>query len=891
MRSSNIILSREHLDAVVQDFSQHDAVCFDVEAFGDNRGVPTQAVLNWISLATYGKTVVIPFGHPNGDRVIAKATRKKNKLTGKFDMIPAKFSPPPEQLRPSEVFSALKPLFFDPDRTKVAHNATYDLLSTAKYFGEIVPGPYSDTIVLQWLLDENMRQKGLKELVRKYFKHDYDTENVGKFVEGYKFSTVARYAYLDAKYTWLLWRRFERLIVAQGLTGIRNLEMDVLGVLLDMGVEGAPVDVQALQTLEKELSERLVGVEAEVYRSAGQRFNINAPHQKAKVLFASAEEGGQGLKPKKLTEGGRAKDKAGKPLAYTDYSTDAESLENYPNNPVVKALVEYAEVNKLLSTYVQGYLGDGDKRPSMLFDGRVHADFVQYGTVTGRFSCVAADTLIETPRDMSKHPDGIPISEIKKGDWVYAYDYQRQLVLRKVKWVAQTGVKTTIVVTLENSAGNQRKIRLTPEHLVMLRNGDWRAAANLLRAPTELTRNPPRQVMTMVRRRLEEGYIRFFPNAQAKGNGPEGGGQNREHRWILSQVMGRSLSTKYDVDHIDGNKLNNHPSNLQYVPSLEHRGNRTDFAWGVEQPVQPDIYSGPLDYRCVSIEPGFVEPVWDMEVEEVHNFIGNGICVHNCREPNLQNIPRPDSDLGLKIRSLFVAPSEDDRLIVADYGQIEMVLLAHFAGKGALFDGLMQGVDPHTATAAAIFGVAVDAVNKPMRQVAKGINFAVVYGAGPDKVAAMASITVPEAKKFLKKHEEMFPEIYKFKKRVVEACKDRRPPHVKTLLGRRRRLPTIWARGFAERGKAERQAVNSLIQGSAADLIKLAMVRLNSALQPDMRLILSVHDELVTICPKDKTEIGEALVREAMLGDGIQKLVRVPLTLDVKTVDRWSAAK
>lgn len=889
MISSNVVLSREHLAETVDYFMQHSAFCFDVEAFGPHRGVPTQATLNWIALSTQGRTAVIPFGHPNGDRVISKATRKKNKVTGKFDIILAQFDAPPQQLRPSEVFDGLRPLFFS-DRTKIAHNATYDLLSTAKYFGEVAPGPYSDTIVLQWLLDENMRSKGLKELVRKYFKHDYDTENVGKFVEGHRFSTVAHYGYLDAKYTWLLWKDFTRRIEKEGLAGVAKLEMDVLGVLLDMGVEGAPIDVDMLRQLEKELAERLVLIEADVYRAAGTKFNLNAPAQKAKLLYSSKEEGGQGLKPRKLTDGGLAKDKQGKPLTYADYSTDAESLEPHVLNPLVKAMVEYADVNKLLSTYVRGYLGDGEKRASMIFDGRVHADFVQYGTVTGRFSCVAADTLIETPRDMAKYPDGIPISEIRKGDWVYAFDHHRQLVLRRVKWVAQTGVKPTILVTLENSEGHRRSIRLTPEHLVMLRNGDWRPAGNLLKAPAELTRNPARQVMTMVRRRVEDGYIRFFPNAQAKGQGTMGGGQNREHRWIMSQVLGRPLSTKYDVDHIDGNKLNNHPSNLRYVPSLEHRGNR-EFAWGTTQPSTPEIYSGRLDYRPISIVPGDVEPVWDMEVEEVHNFIGNGIAVHNCREPNLQNIPRPDSELGLKIRGLFIAPSEDHRLIVADYGQIEMAFLAHFAGKGALFEGLMNGVDPHTATAAAVFKVEPVDVTKPMRQLAKAINFAVVYGAGPDKVASMADVKLAEAKKFLVTHERTFPEIYSFKKKVIATCKKRRPAHIKTLLGRKRRLPTIFANSYSERGKAERQAVNSLIQGSAADLIKLAMVRLNGSLHEDMRLILSVHDELVTICPKDKTEIGEQLVREAMLGEGIQKLVRVPLTLDVKTVDRWSAAK
>lgn len=155
----------------------------------------------------------------------------------------------------------------------------------------------------------------------------------------------------------------------------------------------------------------------------------------------------------------------------------------------------------------------------------------------------------------------------------------------------------------------------------------------------------------------------------------------------------------------------------------------------------------------------------------------------------------------------------------------------------------------------------------------------------------MADISVREAKNFLGIHQEQFPEIYRFKNRVIETCKSRRPPHVVTLLGRKRRLPTIYSSDRGLRGQAERQAVNSLIQGSAADIIKLAMIRLHDTLPNDMKLILSVHDELVTLAPTERAEECSHLVHEAMLGDGIQSLVNVPLNSDLKIVDRWSAAK
>lgn len=654
----SIILTPDRLHTVVDRFMGASAFSFDIETFGANRNVPTQNVANWMSLATDGIAVAIPFGHPNGDVLISKATRKKNKLTGKFDPIPAVYDAPPEQMMPSEVFSILKPLFFDESKVKIAHNATFDLISTAKYWGEIAPPQYSDTIVLQWLLDENMKQKGLKELVKRYYKVDYDQENVGKCVEAHPFSKVGHYAYMDAKYTWLLWKKFQRLIEVHGLENVKRLEMDVLGVLLDMGITGAYVDEAAMAELIRDMSERLVEVEADIYKAAGQRFNLNASQQKAKVLYLPKSEGGQGLKPFKLTDGGKKKRDAGQPIVVTDYSTDADSLEAHPNNPVVKAMAQYADVSKLLSYPIayMGVEGDPDK-PRRIFDGRIHADFVQYGTVTGRFSC---------------------------------------------------------------------------------------------------------------------------------------------------------------------------------------------------------------------------------------------------REPNLQNIPRPDTELGKRIRGLFIAPP-GHKLVVADYGQIELVVLAHFIGKGALYQGFMKGVDPHSATAAALIGEdpfefmkrvkAGDREAINLRQVAKGINFAVVYGAGPDKVASMAGITVKEAKRFLEIHQKMFPEIYRFKDDVIRVCRSRRPPHIRTLLGRKRRLPLILSSNNGVRMGAERQAVNSLIQGSAADLIKLAMIRLNNILPDDIRLILSVHDELVVLAPEDRAEEAAGYVREAMLGEGIQKLLRVPLSSDVKIVDRWSEAK
>jgi DNA polymerase I-like protein with 3'-5' exonuclease and polymerase domains len=914
------------LQDVVTEFEKHDAFSFDVEAWGAYRNVPTQANLNWLSMATTGLCVAIPFGHPNGDVLVRKAYKKKNKLTGKFDSFPAVYDDPPEQMLPSDVFSIVKPLFFS-DRLKIAHNATYDLISTAKYFGEVAPPEYSDTIVLQWLLDENMKQKGLKELIKRYFGLDYDQEHVGRCVEAHPFSKVGHYAYLDAKYTWLLWKKLNLQVEQEGLAKVRDFEMDVLGVLLNMGLTGAPVDEPAMHALIEEMRESLVDVEGRIYQAAGQRFNLNAAGQKAKVLYAPKREGGQGIKPFKLTDGGMKKKKAGQETLLSDYSTDAESLEHYPKNPVVKAMLEYSEIAKLMS-YPEAYLGvEGDKdKPRRIFDGRIHPDFVQYGTVTGRFSCLAGSTVIETSRGLFTIAEYEPL----EGDRVRTHENRWKPVTKKF----YNGIADVSRVTLSNGYS----LECTQDHKVWTPNG-WIQAGELSPGSTvyvDITSvhsersersasaghlplrgeaNNPRDCKTLwhnLPERLSDTPDVYGRRGVSAGEGspllPVTGGEPEPDAravWLPAPQLqgGDTHSARLPATQGRGPLCAVTPGGdgrstglgLSPEPSggTSHRRGQDKQLTG-QLGVGDEVWARQAAWEEVTVrEVAFVAPmgVWDLEVADDHSFIANGFIVHNCREPNLQNVPRPGTELGSKIRGLFVAPP-GHKLIVADYGQIELVVLAHFAGPGKLYQGFLEGVDPHTMTAAGVLGKKPEDVLPQERQdYGKSLNFAVVFGAGNDKVASMANISVPEAKRLLEVHQRTFPEIYRFKEKVITACRSRRPPHVKTLLGRKRRLPSINSMNDGVRMSAERQAVNSVIQGSAADLIKLAMIRADNTLPVEMPLILTVHDELVTICPEDRAEEGVQIISEALLGEGIQKLLVTPLKADIKVVDKWSEAK
>jgi len=644
---SSVILNEADLQEAVSYFRKQKKIVFDVEAMGDNRGVPHLSQLSWISLATSGSAVTVPFAHPIGDKVIDykpepryyKSGTRKGQAYKTPLMVPV-YDEPPKQISTGNVFEILKPLFWEPGLIKEGHGFLYDLTATKKYYGEIIPPPYGDTIIKQWLLNENMIGRlGLKDLVIKYYKDDYDTDNSGKKIETVPFSKAAKYTYLDAKYTWLLSEKFDPMLDAENLRNIYDIEMGVLGALVRMQLHGAKVDIEALKELQIRLKEETLKAEQEVYLAAGHTFNLNSPKQKQVVLYQE-----QKLKPWKLTKGGKKKQST----SITDYSTDDDVLASYPDNKVAVALREHGDLSKLLNTYVEGWLGN-DEKDSIIYSDHIHADFVQYGTVTGRFSC---------------------------------------------------------------------------------------------------------------------------------------------------------------------------------------------------------------------------------------------------RKPNLQNIPRPYTDLGKLVRGAFISET-GGQLVVADYSQIELVVLAHYIGKGKLFEAFQQGIDPHTMTAAMVLSKRPEDVTKEERQdLGKTLGFAVVYGAGLGKVASMAKITTKRAKEVLATHAEMFPEIHAFKNEVIRTTRSRKPqPYLTTLLGRKRRIMGINSMDEGFRMGAERQAFNSLIQGGAADIIKLAMVRLDRTLPDGVALILTIHDELVVAAPNNKVDETVAVMREAMIGEGIQKYLKVPLSIDIKPCERWSEAK
>ena len=256
-------------------------------------------------------------------------------------------------------------------------------------------------------------------------------------------------------------------------------------------------------------------------------------------------------------------------------------------------------------------------------------------------------------------------------------------------------------------------------------------------------------------------------------------------------------------------------------------------------------------------------------------------------EPNLQNIPTR-TELGSELRRMFVA-EPGKTLVDADYSQIELRLLAHISGDGAMKAAFLSGEDFHTVTASQVFGVPVPEVTGQMRRAAKAVNFGIVYGISAFSLSQDLGVTTADAKDYMDAYFERFPGVKKYMEDVV--AKAREDGFVETLFRRRRALPEIKASKFATRSFGERVALNMPIQGTAADIMKLAMVRVFDRLRAERleaRLIMQVHDELIVECPEQEAEQVKTLLTAEM--EGVMDLA-VPLLAEAHSGKNWLEAK
>ncbi|MBD2782373.1 DNA polymerase I [Xenorhabdus szentirmaii] len=256
------------------------------------------------------------------------------------------------------------------------------------------------------------------------------------------------------------------------------------------------------------------------------------------------------------------------------------------------------------------------------------------------------------------------------------------------------------------------------------------------------------------------------------------------------------------------------------------------------------------------------------------------------RDPNLQNIPVRNEE-GRRIRQAFIAP-EDYLIMAADYSQIELRIMAHLSQDKGLLDAFAQGKDIHRATAAEVFGVPLEQVTSEQRRSAKAINFGLIYGMSAFGLSRQLGIPRGEAQRYMDLYFERYPGVLAYMERTRQETAEN--GFVETLKGRRLYLPDIKSRNAMRRKAAEREAINAPMQGTAADIIKLAMIAVDDWIvneQPNVRMIMQVHDELVFEVHKSELEVAEQKIR-ALMEQSME--LDVPLKVDVGTGDNWEQA-
>ncbi|MDQ2085270.1 DNA polymerase I [Herbivorax sp. ANBcel31] len=308
-----------------------------------------------------------------------------------------------------------------------------------------------------------------------------------------------------------------------------------------------------------------------------------------------------------------------------------------------------------------------------------------------------------------------------------------------------------------------------------------------------------------------------------------------------------------------------------------------------------EIVSDLLTYRqLVKLNSTYVEgllAVINKNTGKIHSSFNQTVTLTgriSSTEPNLQNIPIK-LEMGKKIRKVFVPSDENYLLLDADYSQIELRVLAHITNDKNMIEAFMNNEDIHTSTASKVFGVSKSEVTSLLRSSAKAVNFGIVYGIGDYSLSKDLGITRKEARKYIDEYLEKYPEVKEYMTNIVKLGKEK--GFVTTMFNRRRYLPEIKSRNFNIRSFGERVALNTPIQGTAADIIKIAMVNVYRELNKrnlKSRLILQVHDELIVEVFKEEIEEVKNILEESMKNAASLK---VPLSIEVKSGENWYETK
>ena len=786
--------------------SRRRAYCSDLcrkAADKDKPALDTRTNEVWcISLAGPGVSHVIPMGHPD----------KR------------------QQLYHTDVFKALKPLFFS-GRRKINQNVGFDLLSIAKYYGgEIPPPPYGDVMTMIFLINENLRAYNLGALAEHYIGFKY-SEKLGEEAYSVGWRRAMRYSITDAKMAWMLWWKLHHILEEKAKLGeLFDLEMNVLQVLLAMRQQGAYVDINGFRTLRPKLESQLEEIEERIRSMVGHEINLNSTQQLGKWLYDELK-----LPCTFYTETGQR-------------STAANALKTLARrHEAPRRVLEYKEVNKLLSTYVVGFI------PTIDDDSRIRASFNQAVARTGRLSCVSGNTELFTSRGSFRFKDYLPL----EGDLVQTHTGAWKPVIRKI----YRGLDRTYRVELNSGAA----LVATADHRILTPQG-WTAIGDLAPGSTVYHYVGLQEIRgRLPQREPSAGDLLWAGSTNTDRSGRPSRYDlaqrpvHREHPPVARETESRTGSPVLTVEDrqqepYDGQewfpapqlpgrglrwaRLSPAEGEREVHPGSPESGSEAATDEGVtgqldrsphrrgqnqQRPGQSSRDDGggtlptsrPVTWLETTVKKvDFVGTagVWDIEVAENHSYLVQGFISHNCSQPNLQNIPARYKETveATLIRQLFTAP-RGRVLVVADYSQIELRVLAHQTKDRLLVYAYTHGLDLHTQTASLIYKVPQDEVTVEQRAIAKNSNFNFAFEGGPGRVVEMSGISMREAEKVYDAWHRAYPGVKKWGSEIKRFCLHH--GYVETLYGRKRRLKDISSSDIGLQRYAERQAVNHPIQG------------------------------------------------------------------------------
>lgn len=850
-------------------------------------------------------------------------------------------------------------VFADENKRWLMANAKYDthILANA---GFTLAGKLVDVQVMHSLLYEE-RSHALKEMHQHLFNWKWQdfqdsfgkitekntSEMIIRKVESENFPLLCEYSANDSWGTLRCYKELSRQLKnapTYSLFRGHPLYIETLWDLFDR-VEvpytkalwqternGILVDQEYLQRIAPDAVAEIEDLEKEICKTAGKVFNPASPAQLADYFFNKLQ-----VKPTKWTKGGVTGVK--KP------SVDVSFLEHYADSVPMAALVlRHRELKKLHGTYIVGLQEHIDPT------GRIHPTYNQDVTRTGRVSCVAAWTPVKTKQGSKS------IFEVEIGDYVWTHKNRWRRVQNRFTRSADhmydirfsTGeiLTCTIYHKLLSSTGQWITVgELLNEYLqsvgsrsskaesstgsiqverVLNSNEDSRETKDYfsqclshtcaLHARGREESTPEGKILS-----LKNWYQEPYEGEERNQTSQLEGGVRRwqgipNHKVQREEVFCTPCGVNESLGYSENTQRHGSASYRQQSEEQQYRqlGSSNQIRTQVNTLLSgqglTSIKVEEINYR------GSFE-VYDITVEEDESYFGCGVYSHNCKEPNLQTIPRPEGDKW-KLRGAFIA-GKGKKLLVGDYEQLEMRILACASLEPGMIEVINKGWDIHMGNAAMIFGIPYEEVLQAKkiekkvgtkelpasaltarvkeclmaRTSAKTLGFGLIYGMGPNKLANALGISLVEAEAKVLQFEKAYPAAKQFKDEVVAQAL--RTGYTFTILGRRRNVPEIASHNRLERMRGERVALNTEIQGSAADVVKMAQVLLHKARldrRYDAQAILQVHDELVHECPNEAadramTEIVEWMEHPFPIDLATQ------LTVSINKGDNWLQAK